>query len=93
MTFAKWTFRVAGMYGLLVLLPNYFLERQIGENEPPAITHPEYFYGFVGVGVAWQVAFLAISRDPARYRPQMPAAILEKGTFGTFGIAAIVLFA
>lgn len=90
MTFAKWVFRAAGVYGLILLPPYYFLERQIGENDPPAITHPEYFYGFVGVAIAWQIAFLAISRDPARFRPLMPVASLEKGTFG---IAAIALFA
>lgn len=90
MAFAKWVFRAAGVYGLIVLPPYYFLERQIGENDPPAITHPEYFYGFLGVAIAWQIAFLAISRDPARLRPLMPAAMLAKGTFG---IAAIVLFA
>jgi hypothetical protein len=30
------------------------------------------------VAVAWQVAFLIISRDPLRYRPLMPAIFLEK---------------
>ncbi|HVW37888.1 MAG TPA: hypothetical protein VHB99_11310 [Pirellulales bacterium] len=91
MNFAKWVFRVAGIYGLIVLTPNYFLEQQIGQNDPPAITHPEYFYGFTGLAISWQVVFLLISRDPLRYRPlMMLAAILEKAPFG---IAAIVLFA
>jgi hypothetical protein len=31
--------------------------------------------------VAWQVAFLIIARDPQRFRPIIPAAILEKLTF------------
>lgn len=84
---AKWTFRVAGIYGLAVLTPNYFLERQIGQHDPPAVTHPEYFYGFLGVAIAWQIAFLLISRDPARFRPLMIAAILEKATFGFATIA------
>jgi hypothetical protein len=81
MTFARWVFRIAGIYGLVALLPLYFLESRIGRDQPPAITHPEYFYGFVGVAVAWQVAFLVIARDPARYRPLMIPAILEKATF------------
>jgi hypothetical protein len=89
MRFSRWLFLIAGFYGLLVLVPFYFLEEKIGSDYPPAITHPEYYYGFVGVGVAWQVAFLVIGLDPVRYRLFMIPAILEKVTFG---IAAIVLF-
>ena len=87
---ARWLFRIAGIYGLAVIAPQYFLETRIGTDDPPAITHPEYFYGFVGVGLAWQVAFLVMARDPVRFRPLMLPAVLEKATFG---IAAIVLFA
>ncbi|MGE0464277.1 MAG: hypothetical protein AB7Q16_23150 [Vicinamibacterales bacterium] len=89
-TFARRAFRWAGIYGLIVLLPQYFMEGQIGRDFPPAITHPEHFYGFIGVAVAWQFAFLTIARDPVRFRPLMLPAILEKLSFG---IAAIVLFA
>jgi hypothetical protein len=78
------------VYGLAVLLPQFLMEEQIGQDEPPAITHPEFFYGLLGVAVAWQVAFLIISRDPVRYRPLMVAAVLEKLIFG---IAVVVLFA
>jgi hypothetical protein len=87
--FARWVFLAAGIYGLIVMLPNYFLEERMGQDYPPAITHPEYFYGFVGIGVAWQVAFLIIATDPARYRPLLLPILLEKGSFG---IAAIVLY-
>ena len=66
--FAKRVFTIAGIYGLVVLLPLYALERQLGEQRPPPITHPEFYYGFVGVGVAWQLAFLIIGREPERYR-------------------------
>ena len=90
MVFAKWVFRIAGIYGLLVLLPQYFLAEQIGRDNPPPITHPEFFYGFVGVGLAWQVVFLIIARDPAKYRLLMLPAVLEKATFS---IAVFVLFA
>ncbi len=90
MCFACWVFRSAGIYGLIVLLPQYFMEQRIGHDYPPPITHPEHFYGFVGVAIAWQVAFLVISLDPRRYRLMMIPAVLEKFTFG---IAAIVLFA
>ena len=81
MKFAKVVFLIAGIYGLVVMLPQYFLESKIGRDSPPAITHPEFYYGFIGVTVAWQVLFLIISRDPARYRPAMVAAILEKAGF------------
>lgn len=89
MKFARWMFGLAGTYGLLLLVPYYFMEDLIGREYPPAITHPEFFYGFVGTAAAWQVAFLVIARDPVRYRSLMPAAILEKATFG---FAAIWLF-
>jgi len=87
--FAKIVFFVAGIYGLLILAPVYFMEDKIGRETPPAITHPEYFYGFVGAGLAWQVLFLALSRDPVRYRAMIPPSILEKVAYG---IALIVLF-
>ena len=88
MRFAKIVFFAAGVYGLLVLTPLYFLESKIGRDAPPAITHPEYFYGFVGIGLAWQVLFLVLARDPMRYRAMILPCILEKITFG---IALIVL--
>lgn len=90
MASARWLFRIAAVYGLLVLGPQYFLEGRLGRDYPPAITHPEHFYGFLGVAVAWQIAFLIIALDPIRYRPLMPAAVLEKAGFG---VAAVVLFA
>jgi hypothetical protein len=89
MLFARWIFRIAGVYGLAVLLPQYFLEARLGRDYPPAITHPEHFYGFLGVAVAWQVAFVLIAQDPVRYRLFMIPAILEKASFG---IAVMALY-
>jgi hypothetical protein len=89
MRFAKFVFLVAGIYGLLILAPVYFMEKTVGQQTPPAITHPEYFYGFLGAGLAWQVLFLVLSRDPARYHAMILPSILEKVTWG---IALIVLF-
>ncbi len=88
MRFAKWTFIIAGLYGLLVTLPLFFQEAAFGRDYPPPVNHPEFFYGFAGVVLAWQVAFLVIGRDPARFRPMMLPAILEKVT----GIALIALY-
>lgn len=81
---------MAAVFGVLVLLPMYFLEQQIGRDQPPPITHPEFFYGFVGVALAWQAAFWVIGSDPVRFRPLMIPAVLEKASFS---IAAFILYA
>ena len=81
MKFARHTFLIAGIYGLLVLLPQYFMESRIGTDNPPAITHPEYFYGFVGVAIAFQLVFIIISTNPQKYRPLILAALVEKFSF------------
>ena len=88
--FARRVFTGAAVYGLLALVPQYFLEHRLNRDFPPAITHPEHFYGFVGIAIAWQFAFLVIARDPVRYRALMPVAMLEKLAFGG---AAVALFA
>lgn len=85
MTFARNLFLFAGSYGIVVTLPLYFSEAQIGIDQPPAITHPEYFYGFIGVTLAWQVLFLMIARDVRRYRMMMLPAILEKFSYAIAG--------
>src|SRR5262245_57410269 len=90
MPFARRVFLGAGIYGLLVVFPLYFLEARIGEQQPPPITHPEYFYGFVGVTCVFQLLFLLIASDPVRYRTIMLIAVLEKVSYG---IAIPMLFA
>lgn len=80
MQFAKWVFRLAGIYGIVTVAPLYFLEGAITRATGP-ISHPEYFYGFVGLCVVWQILFLLISSDPSRWRPAMPVAVLEKLSF------------
>ena len=87
--FSRMVFLAAGIYGIVVLLPGYFGEKMLTEKMPPAITHPEFYYGFFGVSLAWQAAFLIIARDPQRFRPIIPAAILEKLTYAA---ACAVLF-
>ncbi len=87
--FARNVFLIAGGYGFLALLPQYFLEDSINRNFPPSLTHPEQFYGFIGVSLAWQCAFLLIASNVARFRIFMLAAILEKVSFGA---ATLVLF-
>ncbi len=78
MNFSRWVFLIAGAYGILLMAPMYFFETQIGIDYPPPITHPEHFYGFIGVTLAWQLAFLVISTDPGRYRLLIIPAMIEK---------------
>ena len=87
--FARRVFTIAGWYGILVLTPQYFMENQVGRDFPPPITHPEHFYGFIGIALACQVLFLIIAKDPVRYRLAMIPSVLEKLAFG---IPCIVLF-
>jgi len=88
--FAKVVFTVAGIWGIAITLPLYFMYNFIGRQSPPAISHPEFYYGFAGVTLTWQVVFLLIARDPARYRVMIIPSILEKFSYV---IANLVLFA
>jgi hypothetical protein len=78
MKFARIAYRIAAVYGILVLVPLYFLIDKIGHDSPPAVTHAEFYYGFIGVALLWQLVFILIATDPARYRPIMLISILEK---------------
>jgi hypothetical protein len=89
MKFAKIVFWIAGIWGVLVLTPLYFMFGLIGRQDPPPITHPAFFYGFVGVGLAWQFAFFVIARDPVRFRPMMIPSVLEKLSYG---VAVVTLY-
>ena len=88
MKFAKWVYRIAGIYRLLVLAPLLLLERAVSQSYPPAISHPEYYYGFAITGVAWQMAFIVIGNDPQRFRTVIPVTWLEK----SYGLIALVLY-
>src|SRR5580692_7003683 len=81
MKFAKIIFWIAGIWGIVILTPLYFMFNVIGRQDPPPITHPAFYYGFVGVGLAWQIAFLIIATDPARFRPLMIAGMVEKFSY------------
>lgn len=90
MKFAKAVFWIAGIWGVLVITPLYFVFDFIGEKSPPAVTHPEFYYGFAIVTLMWQVAFFVIAADPARYRALMiPPAIAKTG----YAISIAVLVA
>jgi hypothetical protein len=78
MKFARIVFTTAGVWGILILTPLYFMYDSIGRQYPPPITHPDFYYGFLAITVAWQVGFLMIGREPVRLRAMMIPAILEK---------------
>ena len=50
----------------------------IGRQEPPPITHPQFYYGFAGIGLAFQFVFLVIASDPVRFWPLVIPSVLEK---------------
>jgi hypothetical protein len=89
MKLARWVFNIADVYGVISIAPLYFMEQAIGQQDPPPITHPMFFYGFVGVTLVWQLLFLAIAYQPVRLRPVIPFAVIEKLSFG---IGAMVLY-
>jgi hypothetical protein len=82
MTFARRVFTAAWIYGLVVLVPMVFLERQVMEQVPPPLAHPEFYYGFLGAAIAWQLVFRLIAHDPARFRPVILPALVEKLSWG-----------
>jgi hypothetical protein len=81
MRFAKIVFWIAGIWGVLVITPLYFMFNLIGRTDPPPITHPGFFYGFVGAALAWQIAFFVIATNPLRYRALMIPSMLEKFSY------------
>lgn len=81
MKFTKTVFWIAAIYGFILLTPMYFLLNTIGREAPPTISHPEFYYGFVGVTLLWQCIFVFIAVDPFRYQAIIPIAILEKFSY------------
>src|SRR5882757_7235295 len=89
MKFVRMLYGIAAVYGLLSLMPLYFMLGRIGRDAPPAITHPEFYYGFVGLALLWQLVFLLIAMNPARYRALMVLAIFEKFVYS---VPVVILF-
>jgi hypothetical protein len=78
MRFAKLVFLGAGVWGIVVLTPLYFLVDLAGRRYAAPIDYPHFFYGFLSVAMAWQIAFLVIGSNPPRFRPMMIAGMVEK---------------
>src|SRR5262252_6070133 len=88
MRFARIVFYAAAVWGILVITPLFFIFNIIGRSDPPPITHPGFYYGFVTTALAWQIAFLVIASSPLRLRPMMIPSVIEK--FG-YAVAVVVL--
>ena len=78
---ARLIFGIAGIYGLAVLAPFFFAEPLYARYDPPGLSHPEHYYGFLGAAAVMQLVYLTIARDPLRFRPLMPVAVLAKLVF------------
>lgn len=86
--FARVVFVAAAVWGIVVLTPLYFLVDVTGRQYAPPTSYPQFFYGFLSVAMAWQIAFLVIGSSPKRFRPLMIPAIVEK--FGhVVGVAVL----
>jgi hypothetical protein len=81
MKFARIVFLVAGVWGIAVLTPLYFLVDITGRHYTPPSDYPQWYYGFLAITMAWQFAFLVIGSDPARFRPLMVVSIFEKFSY------------
>lgn len=85
--FARVVFTIAGVWGVSIMTPLYFTLDAVGRAYPPPITHPDLYYGFIDVTLAWQIAFLVIATNPVRHRTFMLTGILEKFLYVTTMIA------
>jgi len=78
MKFARVVFIGGGVWGVTVLTPLYWLFDITGRRYQAPVDYPHFFFGFVSVAMAWQIAFLIIGSNPVRFRALMIPAILEK---------------
>ena len=81
MRFARSVFILAGVWGITVLTPLFFLVDVTGRPYPAPTDYPHFYYGFLAVAMAWQIAFLVIGSNPVRYRVMMIPAFIEKAGY------------
>lgn len=73
---ATWVFGIAGIYGLLVVIPLYWPRPSA---EPGVQTL--YRYGFAGAAAATEFLYLVIATDVRRFRPLMLVGVFSKASF------------
>jgi hypothetical protein len=81
MRFARIVFIGASIWGVTVLTTFYWLVDITGRHYPPPTDYPQFFYGFVGIALVWQLAFFLIGTNPLRFRLLMIPAMLEKFSY------------
>jgi hypothetical protein len=79
--FAKYVFIIAGVWGIVVLTPFYWLVDVTGRRYAPPTEYPHFFYGFFAITMAWQFAFLVIGSNPIRFRALMVPSMFEKFSY------------
>jgi hypothetical protein len=90
MKFARVVYRIAAIWGFVSLPPLYFLRTRLAELAPPALTHAEFYFGFIGLALLWQIVFVLISNDPMRYHPLILLTVLEKLVYS---VPVVILYA
>src|SRR5215475_4670193 len=81
MKIAKIIFWAASVWGVLLLTPLFFIFDRIGQQDPPPVTHPGFYYGFVTTALSFQFVFMMIATDPVRFRPIMILSVVEKFSY------------
>jgi hypothetical protein len=84
MKLAKWIFLIAGIFGLMCMIPLVFAEKMMG------VKQPEFYYGFVFLDICWQILYIFVSSNPIRHRLMMIPAFLAKGS-GTIALTWLYL--
>lgn len=87
--FAKRVCTVAGWYGVLTLTPLLFMEAQFGTATSPTSSRPIFYFGFVAVSLAWQIAFLTLGKAPLVNRELLIPAAFSKLAFAIAIVALI----
>jgi len=86
--FARRVYMIAGIYGAPARFPVSLPESQFASFLPPAVTHPEFYYGFYGVTLRpADCVPLVIARDPARLVSPMPVTVLVRSSGSSRSVA------
>ena len=76
MRFASVVYRIAGIWGIVVLTPLYFLVDLTGRRYGAPVDYPQFFYGFLSVAMAWQISSPGVERP----RSERPGSVDRSGT-------------
>jgi hypothetical protein len=89
MGFRNNAFWWGGVYGVGLAVIFFLFEKVIAAKMPPAITHPEFYYGFAGALLVWHLLYIYVANHMERCRPVMIFAVLEKISFA---VPVLVLY-